>query len=1329
MPTSHINTNILDSLIVGRVEPHIYAFTTETVPNYLKIGDTYRPVNTRIGEWRTIYPNLEHIYTHSARIDDDTIFRDFAVHDFLETEKSKARLQPTDIPDLPYYSREFFKDTSTEDIDEAIEDIKESAKNNDGRYTLYSSDHLPKTFTYTRGESYKPRGNQREVINNFKKAVTKGRNNLLMFAVMRFGKSFTSLCCAKEIDAKLVLVVSAKADVKNEWKKTVESIGNFEGYFFANKEDLLSDNNYLRKSLHDGKRIVLFLTLQDLQGTELKESHREVFNLQWDMLIVDETHFGARAKSYGQILTTKKDLDKIQINAEIKRQLYDIETLDDLDNVVKELKTYITLHLSGTPYRILMGSEFDKDDIIAFVQFSDIADAQENWIKKHMFDDAVPEWDNPYFGFPQMIRFAFKPNTASLERLNRLKAQYGATTSFSELFKPTSLTKQADNTHRQFVHKDVVLDFLKVIDGSKNDSNVLGFLDNERIKAGKLCRHMVFVLPYCASCDAMTEMLRSNSSSFRNLSDYEIINISGVDRDNRFNNTEYVKQYIADCEKNGKKTITLTVNRMLTGNTVPQWDTMVFLKQTNSPEEYDQAIFRLQNPFVDEYDDGNGNIVKYNLKPQTILVDFDPERVFNLQERKSQIYNVNTENNGNSRLRERIEKELSISPIITLDHNKLREVTSNNILDAVRNYAATRSMIDEASDMPIDMSMLDIEEFNNAVNSLNPIDSKKGLSLSAHTSESDDENDGDDVDSSASDTNSSSSTNNQSSNSTTNEEISDEKILAKKFATYYALILFFSFLSEDQVSNLEDIINVIDQNDNNKRIARNLGLSKRILSLMQAHMNGFSLRSLDYKIQNTNSISRDNSKTAHEKVKIALTKFGRMSESEIITPIRIADEMVSILPNNIFQKGPVLDIASKQGEFTFALIKRFGEESRNMIYSLCTSPLAYEFTRKVYSLLSLPIENVFSSYYSSDLIDISKTDFHQTLKDMNFASIIGNPPYNELIGTNDSNRSLSKQQFPSFVMASVDLGVNYVCLITPSRWFTGDAQDKSFIKLRQFVADNNHISDIINYPNTSLVFDGVEISGGVNYFLYDREHSGNVNFVEVNGKERFSNKRPLFEDGMDIIFGSSRNFAYVNKIKRADFVSLTTITQGRDAFGIVGKGIKTRSSSLPFDGSYSVRCKYEEIRYIDPSLIAKNKELADKWKIFISKGNGGAGLLSDNKQVAILGIPYIAEPHSVCTDSLIPIGNFDTEFEAKALWKYLQTRFVRFLVGILKTSQNLYQPVYQFVPIQNFTVDSDIDWSKSIDEIDDMLFEKYKFSEPEIEYIKAMIKHMDITNQ
>lgn len=1307
-----MDTTILEKYIIGRVDPHIYAFTTETVPNYLKVGDTYRPINVRLNEWRNIFPNLHHIYSRSARIDEFTIFRDFAVHDFLENTKLRRRLLPNDIPALPYYSREFFKDATPSDVDEAIEDIHLSANQQEGRYKLYSNEHIPERVTYVRGASYKPRKNQEEVISNFQKALAAGRRNLLMYAVMRFGKSFTSLCCAKAMGAKTILVLSAKSDVRKEWKKTVESIGNFEGYIFADKNDLLADNSYIQKRLTDGKTVVLFLTLQDLQGDEIKSAHREVFSLNWDLLLVDETHFGARAEHYGRLIKDKKEL---------ALQLVGVDTIDSLDEIVKELRTRVTIHLSGTPYRVLMGSEFEKEDIIAFVQYSDIVNAQEEWTKLHRFDEDKNEWDNPYYGFPQLIRFAFNPNKASLERIAQLEAS-GATSSFSEMFKPLALSK-CNPDHKRFAQEDVVLDFLKIIDGAKNDENVLGFLDNDRIKEGKLCRHIVIVLPYCASCDAFECLIKTHSKEFRNLGSYEILNISGCDRNPNFDDTETVKKQISKCESEGKKTLTLTVNRMLTGNTVPEWDTMIFLKNTTSPEEYDQAVFRLQNPYVVEYLNADGISIKFNKKPQTILVDFAPERMFRLQERKSQIYNTNTDINGNNHLQDRIEEELRISPIITLDHNCLREITMVNIMDAVRNYAETRSVIDEASSMAVDLKLLSIPEIANLVSGLTPIDSKKGIAVKANVTPEGDEG-GDDVQSE-----SSGSSNDSDSSSTTGKnnssDNSEDNKLPKKLATYYALILFYAYLTNDSVKNLQDIIDTISETADNQRIAQNLGLSKDILILIQKFSNSFILRDFDYKIQNLNSLSQDNSLSPLDRVEKALTKFGRMSDSEIVTPLNVATEMVSILPKDVFSAGPILDIASKQGEFTIALVKRFGSSCANMIYSVCTSSIAYEFTRKVYSYLNIPAENIFSKFTSYDLIVPDNQELINLLSNMNFATVIGNPPYQVNDGSGASDDA-ANPVYQEFFNISKGISSDFVSLIMPSKWMIGG---KIILKpFRREMMTDRHIIKLCDYEDCTACFSNLHIDGGICHFLRSKKYSGKVDytFITENG-EKIAQSRFLDDGNQDVVIRDIRRLSIIKKVTNniESFKAIVSLTQPfgirKDLFNSPERYPTSNLQPNKFDNSvkiYGVKGIKGGARrlhgFISRDTVSRNTEAIDQYKLFFTTS------YSTNATCPPQSIEGM--PNEVCTETFLMIGPFVSEVEQKNCKKYLETMFFKSLIFFGKGTMQVSREVFRFIPNQDFTSSSDIDWQQSISDIDEQLFAKYGISESEISFIKSLLK-------
>ena len=1361
-----VNIEDLNEIIIGRVEPHIYAFSTNTIPNYLKVGDTYRPVSIRLKEWKKYYPELEEQFQDTAKIDENTYFRDYSIHKYLEDDLRKERLTQADIDNSVYYSNEFFKDATKNDIEDAIEDIKKDYSQSGEKYNYYNSETmLPTQVKYNSTGYWEPRPNQQDAIDAFKHAIDIGRNNLLMYAVMRFGKSFTSMCCAKKINAKFVIVVSAKADVKDEWRKTVECADNFRNeYEFMSSDDLARNHSVVVDSLSNDKKIVLFLTLQDLQGDIIKDKHQQVFGQQIDLLIIDETHFGARAEKYGQVLKDpvfkdekchKKDADDY------------IET-NDAEEAIKVLDAKIKLHLSGTPYRILMGGEFKKEDIITFCQFSDIVQAQEQWDKENLLKDEdenstpLREWDNPYYGFPQMIRFAFNPNDSTRKRLEEL-GNLGVKYKLSALLKPLSVKKTEDNLHKKFKYEQEVLDLLQVIDGSKEDENILGFLDYDKIKSGKMCRHIVFVLPFCASCDALETLIKKHAEIFKNLNEYEIMNISGIENANLYNSPKTIKDKIKQFEKENKKTITLTVNRMLTGSTVEEWDTMIYLKDTASPQEYDQAVFRLQNQYIKTFKDKKGDNIKFNMKPQTLLVDFSPNRMFQMQEQKAQIYNVNIDEAGNSKLKDRIEEELRISPIIVINKDKIAQVQASDILDAVSRYSMNRGVAEETNDIPVDLGLIKISEIWDTISKENELGSKSGFELKAVEGEGDELDVPDGDDNGNNETGTSSTDTDEESDGTSESDDGNKKDPVKQFRMYYARILYYAFLTNDQVYSIDSIIESLD-NEDNKRIFKNLGLDVNVVKALKDNMDKFMLRILDYKIQNLNKLSNESNLEPLERANIANQKFGKIGESEVVTPEKITTEMINLLPDEflnkcIANKIPILDIASKEGEFAIALYKRFEQldfeldDFKDLIYSIPTSSITYEFTRKIYEVLGLNICNIAERFNSYDLLTIkngNSIDYNQVKaiicqnkqfckikinEDINnggnenmveFGAIVGNPPYQENIG-GALNKSLSKQLYPLFMMIATEMDPEYATLITPSRWFSGNAQDRSFVKLREYIKNKNRIKNIVNYLNSGDAFDDVSISGGVNYFLYKKNYSGNVDFKEISNNKEESINRPLFEDGLDIIIPVNKMISIIRKVKNNEFISLESIVTGRNPFGIpandreLNKIIENNTNN----NNLQILCAYEEVKFIHKKHITRNKDLVNNWKVFTSKMNGGAGTLLDGKPVSILGRTHVMGPNSICSNTLLAVGNFENKDDAIRLNKYMHTKFFRFMLGIKKISQVLTSNIYTFVPLQDFTTQSDIGWTKSISEIDKQLYSKYGLSEDEINYIESIIKPME----
>lgn len=1347
------DTTILDELIVGRVEPRIYAFTTNTIPNYLKVGDTYRPVAVRLKEWREHYPNLKFQFDDSAKVSDEVFFRDYAVHAYLERERHFERLTPKLFPGV-YFSNEFFKDATKTNVVEAIADIHQDFATQGHRYRFYRvEDGLPTDQKFASTGTWKLRPNQAETVKKFKSAVANGRKNLLMYAVMRFGKSFTSMCCAKEMNdgkgAKLVLVLSAKADVKNEWRRTVESAENFRNdYEFLSSQDFVRNPKVLdviRNEQH--KKAVVFITLQDLQTPSIKNKYKFLFKQKIDLLLVDETHYGARAGKYGEIIRNSKYLpDKSS-----KRDVEDFVSAVDMNVALKAFKVDVTIHLSGTPYRILMGSEFAKEDIIAFCQFTDIVKEQKAWDEAHrkeILDEERKAWENPYYGFPEMVRFAFHPNESTRRRLDSLR-KGGVTYAFSALFEPVSIKPQENGDHKKFKYEQEILDLFQVIDGSKEDENLLGFLDYDKIKDGEMCHHVVCVLPYCASCDALEALLKRKSKAFRNLVDYKVINISGHEMPREYADVEGVRKTIADCEKKGQKTLTLTVNRMLTGSTVPQWDTMLYFKDTASPQEYDQAIFRLQNQFVQELksegEDGkSSDVIKFNKKPQTLLVDFDPDRLFRMQEEKSKIYNVNEDKAGNSKLVERIREELTVSPVVCMNAGKIRRVEAAEIMESISNYSRNRGVSDEASKIDVDVTAATKSDaILQAILKENPLGDKKGFVL--------DPSKGEGIDLEVPDVLEKAADNNDptgESSAETSKEQEEFRRIANQFRAYCARILFFAFLSKSKVQSLEDIIACMDAGEN-ARIAANLRISKKVLKAIQQYFNRFILSEWDYKIANLSKLSRDESLKPLERATTANSKFDRLGESEIVTPGTIADDMVALLPEKELKRiavdgEKILDISGKAGEFAIALYKRYQKidpkiDARDLILTIPTSSHAYEFTRKVYEALGLNLNNIAEQFTAYDLIAVKnkngeidyeriknlltqKKSFRKiTMNDkvtskgkkVKIAAVIGNPPYQEKDG---GAKASARPIYNLFVDAAKTVSGRYSTMIMPVRWYSGG---KGLDEFRTEMLLDKGIVSFVDYANPDRVFPQTNIRSGICYFMrdavYDNSYDGTlVTNVDWNGTAT-SSLRPMKYDEADIFIRNEKAISIIRKVKGLSQTFFDEYVSSRKPFGFAtdfNKSNRFHGDSKGLKQPLKCIAKGASVGYVERRDVEINETWVDSWKVMIPRANNIGTELNDDNLNA-----FVSGDGVVCTESYLVVGGGRnlSKTECKNLVGYLRTRFARYMHSLAKSSQDATSKTFRFVPVQDFSQE----WT------DEKLYAKYGITKEEQKFIESMIKPME----
>ena len=275
-------------------------------------------------------------------------------------------------------------------------------------------------------------------------------------------------------------------------------------------------------------------------------------------------------------------------------------------------------------------------------------------------------------------------------------------------------------------------------------------------------------------------------------------------------------------------------------------------------------------------------------------------------------------------------------------------------------------------------------------------------------------------------------------------------------------------------------------------------------------------------------------------------------------------------------------------------------------------------------------------------------------------------------------------------------------MIIPARWFAGGKGLDSF---RNQMLNDKGIKEIHDYINASDCFNGVEIKGGACYFLWDREHKTDCKIVRYENGEEVSNViRPLLEKNSDIFIRYSEAIPIYKKVRNISHHYFSEIVSSRKPFGL-----STDFNCFEKSGVIKVYAN-KQVGFLPASfLIPKNSGWVSKFKVFLPKAIG-SGDMKDDRIKSIIG-----EPGTICTETYIVVGPFDTENEAKNVCSYIQTKFFHFMMGLAKITQDATSKVYQFVPMQDFSKP----WT------DEELYKKYDLSQEEIDFIESMIKPME----
>lgn len=1196
-----------------------------------------------------------------------------------------------------------------------------------------------------------------KTIKYFKNDKNAGR--MLWNAKMRFGKTLTTLQVIKEMKFNRSIIITHRPVVSDSWEEDFYKIFTKEdGMKFASKgTGYITDSDFSKL----GDKFVYFASIQDLRGSSYVngkyKKNGSLFDLTWDLVVVDEAHEGTQ---------TALGTDVLKV------------LLEGIDGEKEGTKL---LSLSGTPFNILDKYE---DDAVFTWDYIQEQQEKEEWDKLHFGDP------NPYADLPKMHIYTYDLGKI-INKPGLISDLSDKAFNFTEFFKTREVGKITDNSvvrddsQIEFVHKDDIISFLNLLTKEDPESNYPYSSDNYR----KLFRHSLWMVPGVKEAKALKELMQSHPI-FGN-SQFKIINVAGEgDGDISESELATVKKAIRDSEEEGY-TITISCGRLTTGVTVPEWTAVFMLSgsYSTSAANYLQTIFRVQSPcnsfgkiktdcFVFDFAPDRAlkmvaDAVSVSSKAgkgkdsdSKVLGDFlnycpvisiDGTRMVgyktdSIMQQLKKSYAERAVRNGfedNS--------IYSYDELINLADEDAKEF--NDLKKIIGSSAAQ----EKTKDITVNKQGFSDEEREK----LESLSHKKKKDLTEEEKE-------------------------KSEKDREHKENRLKAIsILRGISIRMPLMIFGADIDFNSDFKITDFLDdkIVDKKSWEEFMPKGVTKSifKKFIKYYDKDVFIAAGRQIREKVKNADSLTP--TERVKEIAKL-FSYFKNPDKETVLTPWRVVNmHMGTVLGGYNFydekynlpllneprfiDKGEItseilankdakiLEINSKTGLYPLYLaysiyrtkkssisddvsiekLNRIWEDVlKNNVFVICKTPMAKSITKRTlagynsYQVNSIYYENIISDLQKNDdsfikkVLSPSNWNIKKDSKQkMHFDAVVGNPPYQENI-SNKGNASLAKQLFPYFVIGAINLKVKYVSLITPSRWFTADAQDKSFLKLRTFVKENNHLRKIYNFLDNRSLFPGVSI-GPVNYFLYDSFYNGNIDFYECNANKMNMTVRPLFEDGLDIVISMNEMVSIVEKVKKMskENEGFINLLHGRNAFGIVGKEseLEKISKEIEFHGAVALYCAHEVIRYVKRESISKNLEMVDKWKVFTSKGNGGAGVINEIKSVSVIGKAYVGKPNSVCTDSLIPIGPLNSETESINVKKYMSTKFLRFLVGVLKVSQNIYQNVYKFVPMQDFTDSSDIDWSQPVQRVDKQLYEKYGLTDKEISFIEEKIQVME----
>ena len=1173
------------------------------------------------------------------------------------------------------------------------------------------------------------RPEQRDAIDKTKKQFKKS-NQMLWNAKMRFGKTLSGLQVVKEMDFARTLILTHRPVVDAGWFEDFTKIFyDTPKYRYGSKNNGESHTSLERLVAKEGIHYVYFASMQDLRGSSLVggnfDKNDQVFATLWDLIIVDEAHEGTKTELGEAVM---KELTKTQTKI---------------------------LRLSGTPFNLF--DDYKEDEIYTWDYVMEQR-AKAEWDLTHFGDP------NPYAGLPRLNIYTYD--------LNKLLDGYGDSElafNFREFFR-------VDETG-EFVHKRDVESFLNLICKKDADSNYPYSTEEYRDNF----RHSLWIVPGVKAAKALSAMLQTHAV----FSQFQVVNVAGEgDEDQeRDDALELVNKAIGNKPEE-TYTITLSCGRLTTGVSVKAWTAVFMLAGSFSTaaSSYMQTIFRVQTPatiggkvkeecFVFDFAPDRtlkviaetakisakaGKTTSDDRKAVGDFINFCPIIAYegskmisydvpNMLQQLKKVYVERVVRNGFE------DGYLYNDDLMRLDSLELQEFAK------LKKIIGSTKAMPKSGEIDINNQGFTNEEHEQLEKAEDKKRKKKELT--------------------------------EEEKRLLEEKAEKRKnrdtavSILRGISIRMPLMIYGADLTDESKEiTLDNFTSLIDDGSWDEFMPK--GVTKEIFEQFKKYYDPEVFCSAGKRIRAmAKAADALDIEDRIERITAIFNTFRNPDKETVLTPWRVVNihlgdclggwvfydetkEKQIVVPRfvdngdvtrEVFASDArILEINSKSGLYPLYMaysiyrtrLQEKLDEADTMentperhlkvwdavlcenIFVLCKTQMAKSITRR--TLRGFRPVKVNTRYYEDLINQIS----HKTAKfvsqmkqgknywkanednDMKFTAIVGNPPYQ--ITTDRTSDTPIYHLFMDVAFQICDK----VSFITPARFLFNAG--KTPAEWNNRVLNDPHFKVIWYKPKSTDVFPNVDIKGGVAVtFRNAVEDFGSVGtftaFDELNSIIRKVSARTI---------GTLNNIIYPqNKFILGELYK--DFPYLKDRIGSDGKEKRLTTSIFDFKEIFKdTRSSNEDLcilglvknirtyKYIPPQYIESHQNLT-KYKVLVPKSNG-SGALGE-----VLSTPLIGEPLIGYTQSFISIGSFDNINEAEACLKYIKSKFARVMLGILKATQDNSKEVWRLVPLQNFTIESNIDWSKSVAEIDQQLYAKYGLDESEISFIESKIKPME----